>query len=230
MVIKKYAKILVLLGFVAIFSFFFKSGVHEHLTIESLKTQKEMLQLFVQQHYVASVILYILLYIVLIALILPTGGALTVLGGALFGTWQTTLYVILGATIGAITAFLLARYLFKSMIKEKYHSYIDRFNREMHAYGIYYLLVIRLIPIFPFFLINPLAGLTGVNIVTFAWTTAIGIAPATAIFAFAGQEIMKVEHIKDILSPKILVSLILLALVVLVPMFFQKWKLNRKTR
>ncbi|MFZ5997133.1 MAG: TVP38/TMEM64 family protein [Nitrospirota bacterium] len=193
-------------------------GIDEYVTFERLKEHKETLGRFVQDRYLVSVVGYILIYIVFIGLSLPGGAVLTVAGGFLFGTVLGMVYVNIAATAGACIAFLLSRHLIGSWVQQKYRRRIEKFNEEFARNGHRYLLVLRLIPVFPFFLVNLFAGITTVPFRTFLWTTSLGIIPGSAIYAFAGDQIEKIDSVNDIVTMKVMVTLLLLAFLVLAPL------------
>jgi uncharacterized membrane protein YdjX (TVP38/TMEM64 family) len=204
-----------------------QSSLGSALTFDNLKQHRQELLLLVRDHYTLSIVLFVLLYITVTALSVPGAIVLTLGGGFLYGTAPATLYVNLGATAGAVLAFLSARYLLGQQLQNKYQVQLDRFNREMEAEGWRYLLFLRLIPIFPFFLINFLSGLTRVRLRTFAWTTALGIIPGTAVFAYAGRQIGSIDSPADILSPKVVMAFVLLACFALFPALFKRIKAAR---
>jgi len=215
---RKHAKKLIfLLTLVAVIAAFRLSGIGEYLTLETVQKHRDVLVAFVQERSVLSVLLYIIIYVVVIALNIPGGAVLTMAGGYLFGTVVAVLSVNIGATAGAVLAFLTARYLLGRSLQESYGAQLAKLNSEMDRNGARYLLTLRLIPVIPFFLVNVLAGLTRVPLTTFAWTTALGIIPASAVFAFAGQQLASVRSLGDILSPRVLAAFVLLALFTLLP-------------
>lgn len=191
-------------------------------TFENLQQHRESLLLFVKDHYWLSVLSYICLYILVASLSLPGAAVLTLAGGFLFGTSASTLYVNIGATTGASFAFLVARYLLGNRLQEKYQGQLSKFNTEIERSGKSYLLTLRFIPVFPFFLINFLAGLTAIPFWTFIWTTSIGIIPGTAVYAFAGQQIGSLNSLSEILSKRIIAVFVVLALFALVPVIVKR--------
>lgn len=197
------------------------------LTFENLKQHRESLVSFVQNRYGLSVALFIAVYILATALSIPGAVILTIAGGFLFGTVVSTFYIDIGATTGATLAFLSARYLLGNRIQEKYQGQLKKFNEEFEKNGTHYLLTLRLIPVFPFFLINFLSGLTKIPIRAFIWTTALGIIPGTMIFAFAGRQIGTINSVSEILSIKVLAAFLVLALFTLVPVIIKRIR-NRK--
>lgn len=196
-------------------------NLYEYLTLETIKLHKKYLQLLVQEHFSFIALSYILFYTLLVACALPAAGVLTIAGGAMFGTLSTTLFVCIGATSGAIISFLLARYVLRDFIEQKYGIYVARINNEMIRHGYNYMLVLRLLPIMPFFIINPLVGLTRLPLFTFIWTTVVGILPGVALFAAAGQRLMMIDSMHDILSWESVLLLFLLAGLAFVPSIIQ---------
>ena len=224
---KQKKNILILILFVAVLLAVRQSPLGSMLTFDNLKQHREELLALVQDHYSLSVVLFVALYIVVTGLSIPGAVVLTLAGGFLYGTGLATLYVNLGATAGAVLAFLVARYLLGRQLQDKYRQQLDRFNQEMELSGSRYLLTLRLIPIFPFFLINFLSGLTRVPLRTFAWTTAVGIIPGTIVFAYAGRQLGSIESPADILSTKVVLALMLLAGFALIPAAVSRIKTAR---
>jgi len=214
---KSTRNILLLVLFLAVIIGLRLSGVGNLLTFENLQKNKDALLAYVQDNAVASILIYILVYIAAIALNVPGAAVLTIAGGFLFGTLPAILYVNIGATTGAVLAFLSARYLLGSRLQESYGAQLAKFNGEMEQNGNRYLLTVRLLPVFPFFLVNFLSGLTRVPLTTFAWTTSLGIIPGSLVYSFAGSQIESVHSLGDILTAKILLSFGLLALFTLAP-------------
>ncbi len=225
---KQARNILLLLLFIGVIVALRLSGVGDLLTFENLQKNRDALLAYVRGHGLSSVALYILVYTAAIALNLPGGAVLTLAGGFLFGTLPAVLYVNVGATAGAILAFLSARYLLGDRIQERYRDRLAKFNSEMERNGTRYLLTVRLIPVFPFFVVNFLAGLTRVPLSTFSWTTSLGIIPATAVFAYAGHQLEHVRSISDIFTGKVLSAFLLLALFTLAPAIISRFR-NRSS-
>ena len=215
--IKRNKKIILLFCLIAIIIALRLSPIGDIMTFENLKKNREIFFAFVQGHYLQSLAAYIALYIIIAALSVPGAGIMTLAGGFLFGVLSATVYIDVGATIGATLAFLIARYLLGTWLQEKYRNQLSTFNKEMGENGSRYLLTLRLIPVFPFFLINFLSGLTNVPVKTFVWTTALGIIPATVIFAYAGRQIGTINAVSEILSPRVIIALTVLAALALFP-------------
>lgn len=210
-------KLLWLVLFVSVVAALRYSPWGQLLTFENLKANRESLAVFVRDHYVVSVIAFIAVYIGAVALSMPGAVILTIAGGFLFGTTAGTVYVNIGATAGATLAFLIARYLLGARLQDRYRDQLSTFNRELAQNGARYLLTVRLIPVFPFFLINFLSGLTAIPVRTFIWTTSLGIMPASAVFAYAGRRLGEIESLAGILSKEMATALVFLALLALLP-------------
>ncbi len=202
------------------------------LTFENLKKNREVFVAIVQGHYLQSVATYIIVYIAVAALSIPGAGIMTLAGGFLFGVFAAVLYVDIGATTGAVLAFLTARYLLGNWLQQRYRQQLGAFNEEMRRNGPRYLLTVRLIPVFPFFIVNFLSGLTNVPVRTFAWTTAVGIVPATIIFAYAGRQLGTINTASEILSARMIAALAALAALALFPAVLRRIRsgVNRSAR
>jgi len=193
------------------------SGLHNLFTFEQLKSSKDVLQSFVHNNYLLSVTLFILIYLVSVAFSIPGATILTLTGGFVFGTILGAVYVNLGATSGAVLVFLFARYLLGDKLQEKHGNKLKKFNREVETNGYSYLLTLRFIPLFPFWMINLFAGLTKVKLRTYFWTTAVGIFPGSIVYTYTGQQLNTIDSLKDVFSINILIAFVLLALLAMIP-------------
>ena len=220
-------QLLLLLLLIAIIAAVHLSGFSGYLTSASLTEHRSLLEQTVATHYVLSVLLYILLYI-LTALAVPGALILTVAGGVLFHTFPGLVYATIGATTGGVLAFLLSRHILGNWLQTRCEAQFRQFNRELELHGHLYLITARLIPILPFFLVNYLCGLTRLRLRTFTWATAAGIFPACLVYTFAGSQIGGISSPNDLVSPRLLFSLILLAFLSLLPMISKKLRARRK--
>lgn len=219
---KRYKKrIIILIFLVALILFVRFSGIDDYMTFENLKRNRDSLQEFVKNHYILSVLCYIVIYISA-AFFVPGAIPLTVVGGLLFGVFWGTVYVCIGATVGATLAFFTARYLIGEWLQDRYRNQLRRFNKEMSRHGHYYLIMIRLTPLLPFFLINYLAGLTMIPFRVFLLTFLITLLPGSVIYAFAGQHLGTIESLEDILSVETLLIIILLLAIVILSLIAYK--------
>ena len=220
---RKYAtQLIALCVLIAIIVAIRASGAGTYLTVENLRKHKELLEQLIRARYALSVFVYILIYLTSVAFSVPGATVLTLAGGFLFHLLPGIIYVIVGATLGATLAFLLSRYILGNAIQNKYVTQLERFNRELDENGHLYLLTIRFIPVFPFFLINILAGLTKTPLRTFVWTTAAGILPGSLVYTFAGSQLGTISSVGDLFAGRILVAFLLLATLSLVPLVLKK--------
>jgi len=203
------------------------SGVDAYFTVENLRKHKDLLEQFISNHYSFSSFVFICLYLVCVALSMPGATVLTLSGGFLFHLFPGVVYVITGATLGGTCAFLLSRYILGNTIQKRYGSQLHRFNREFEENGHFYLLSVRFIPVFPFFLINMLSGLTNIGLRTFVWTTALGILPGSIVYTFAGSQLGTLHSVRDLLGGRIVIAFLLLAVLTLVPLVLKKIRANR---
>lgn len=220
-------QLLLLLLLIAIVAAVQLSGLSGYLTFASLTEHRSLLEQTVAGHYVLSVLLYLLLYI-LTALAVPGALILTVVGGVLFHTFPGLVYAALGATTGGVLAFLLSRYILGNWLQARYEAQFRQFNRDLRQHGHLYLMTARLIPVFPFFLVSYLCGLTKLSLRTFTWATAAGIFPACLVYTFAGSQMGSITSPNDLVSPRLLLSFSLLAFLALLPMLWTKLRGWRK--
>lgn len=225
---KKYTKRFIILAALIVVILILRfSGLGEFLTFENLQRNRDTLLAYVQGHYAASVAAYICVYIFVVSLNVPGAAIMTISGGFLFGTFPAVLYANVGATTGASIAFLLSRYLLGEWVQARYRTQLAGFNSEMARNGARYLITLRLIPAFPFFLINFLSGLTALPFSTFVWATSLGILPGGTIFANAGRQLGSINSPGEILSPKVILSLMVLALFAIIPALVSRWRARR---
>lgn len=208
----KYFKILIILVAVGIIGAFFALDLGQYLTLDALKQHKESIQSFYSENMLLTVAAYVIIYILVTALSLPGATIMTLAGGALFGVIQGTIIVSFSSTIGATCAFLVARYLLRDSIQKKFGEKLKEINKGVEKEGAFYLFTLRLIPIFPFFIINLVMGLTPIKTATFFIVSQLGMLLGTAIYVNAGTQISKIESLSGILSPTLLVSFVLLGI------------------
>jgi uncharacterized membrane protein YdjX (TVP38/TMEM64 family) len=216
-------KIMILISIVLLVALFFSLGLGRYLTLASLKANRAALVEFYANHRFVMAAVFIAVYIVQTALSLPGAAVLSLAAGAVFGVVRGALYVNIGATIGATLAFLVARYLFRDTIQKKFGSRLETMNRELEHSGINYLLFLRLVPVFPFFLINLAAGLTKIPLRTFFLGTLVGIIPGSFVFCNAGASLATITSMSDIAAPRVLGSFALLGVFALVPVVYRKF-------
>jgi len=216
-----YKKILIALVIAAAIVLIRVLGFDQLLSLETFRQYRDQLLAFTDRHYIPTVAIFVLIYITAVALSIPGATVLTLSAGFLFG-FIGVLYVNIGATAGACLAFGVARYLLGDWIQKRYEEKLASFNREIAENGYNYLLTLRFIPLFPFFLINLFAGLTRVPLFTFAWTTMIGILPGSFVYIYTGRQLGIIDKPGDILSGELLLAFILLGLLALSPVIAKK--------
>jgi uncharacterized membrane protein YdjX (TVP38/TMEM64 family) len=214
----------VMVGLIAAFFYF---DLSRYLSLEALKQHRDQLVLFTDTHYAVSILLFILAYVVVAGLALPGAVILTLAGGFLFGSVLGTLFVNLGATTGAVLAFLASRYLLHDAVEKKFGTWLGPFQEGFAKDGFSYLLTLRLIPLFPFFVVNLVSGLTRVSVGTYAAATAIGIIPGSFVYAYAGRQLGSINTLKEIASPNVIGAFVLLGLFALIPIAYKKFTAKR---
>lgn len=176
-----------LLLLVSIGSLIVAMGWHRYLTLEHLAQNRDSLRTMIESHYVLALVAFTALYAVTVALSIPGGVVLTIAGGFLFGWLIGGVLSIVGATIGATAIYLVARSALRDVLIAKADPRLQRFADGFREDALSYLLFLRLIPVFPFWLVNLAPGLLGVPFWTYVTTTFIGIIPGTFAFALAGN-------------------------------------------
>ena len=216
-----------IIGFVLFFAIILLRyfGFGDYLTFEQLKSNRNYLKQLVGSHYWFSVATYLGIYIVVIVCCIPATPLLTIVGGFLFGVVPGILYALIGATIGATISFLLVRYVLKNTVSIYFHDRIEQFNKQIRVYGMAsYLLILQLVTIFPFFIVNTLAGLANVPLWTFVWTSLVGSFPSLLVYTLAGRQLVTIESARDIFSPSVLIVFVILILIVLFPLFLRRFR------
>ena len=189
---------------------FFISDLHQYLSLEVLKAEQATIELYRHEHPVLAVVFYMLVYIVVTGLSLPGATLLTLAGGAVFGVLWGTLIVSFASTIGATFAFLAARFLFRDTVNSRFAARLKSINEGIDRDGAFYLFTLRLVPIFPFFMINLTMGLTALRLWTFFWVSQLGMLAGTVVYINAGTQLAKIDSLSGILSPAVLGSFVLL--------------------
>ncbi|MCA9461400.1 MAG: TVP38/TMEM64 family protein [Nitrospira sp.] len=218
-----YGKVITALILLAGIGAFFFFDLSSYLSLESIKANRDALLSYTASNFGVAITVFIVLYIVQTAFSLPGGAILTLTGGFLFGSFLGTIVVNIGATIGATLAFLAARYLLRDWVEHKFGARLKTIQAGFSKNAFSYLMTLRLIPAFPFFLVNLVSGLTRVSIGTYALATALGIIPGSFVFAFAGRQLGTINSLSEIASPPVLLAFTLLGLLALLPIAYRKW-------
>ena len=225
--ILKYLPILVI--FLGMASLYF-SGVYQYLSLDYLRLYHKSLKTFVEMHPIAVPIAFCLVYIISTTLSVPGAVFLTLLGGYLFLQPFSTIYVVLSATFGATLIFLAARTALKEILKKKAGPFLQKMEKGFQENAISYLLFLRFVPLFPFWLVNIAPAFFGVSLITFVWTTLVGIFPGTLVFTLAGGGFEKILEknetfsITTIFNIQIKIALVLLGIIALAPIIWKKFK------
>lgn len=191
---------------------FFALDVHLLLTLEGLK---QGLADFEAQRSAAPLLtggLFLLLYVLVTALSLPGAAVMTIAAGALFGLAWGTVLVSFASSIGATLAFMVSRYLMRDSVQKRFGDRLQAVNDGIEKGGAFYLFTLRLVPVFPFFLINLLMGLTPIRAVTFYWVSQVGMLAGTLVYVNAGTQLAQLDSLSGILSPSLLLSFALLGI------------------
>ncbi len=201
---------------VILIGLFFVFDLHHFLTLAELKSRQEAFQQFYLANRLVTLGSYFFLYIVVTALSLPGAAVMTLAGGALFGFLPALIVVSFASTIGATLAFLVSRFLLREWVQGKFGERLKALNDGIAKEGGFYLFTLRLVPLFPFFVINLVMGLTPMRVWTYYWVSQVGMLAGTAVFVNAGTQLGQIESLGGILSPGLLFSFVLLGIFPLV--------------
>ena len=208
----RHKKIVFLTGIVALIGLFFAFDLHRYLTLSELKLRQESFADYYAQKRLLTLGIYFILYVAVTALSLPGAAVMTLASGTLFGFWPALLVVSFASTIGATGAFLASRFLLRDWVQARFGERLKAINNGVEREGAFYLFSLRLVPLFPFFVINLLMGLTSMRTLTFYWVSQVGMLAGTAVYVNAGTELGQISSLSGILSPGLLVSFVLLGL------------------
>ncbi|PAU81951.1 pyridine nucleotide-disulfide oxidoreductase [Halovibrio salipaludis] len=198
---------------------FFVFDLGRFLELGVLKDHQANLAALIEQNLLVSLSLFFVIYVTVTALSLPGAAVMTLAGGALLGFGWGLLVISFASTIGATLAFLVARFLFRDTLRKRYAGYLKKIDDGIQRDGAFYLATLRLIPVFPFFVINIVLGLTGMKTWTFYWVSQLAMLPGTAVFVNAGTQLAQIESMGDIISPELLLSFVLLGVFPLIARF-----------
>ncbi|WP_432695597.1 FAD-dependent oxidoreductase [Marinobacterium sp. YM272] len=208
---------LVLLGIIVlVVAGFFLFGGQDLLTLESLKASLDRFHGWRDQHALLVSVGFFLVYVLVTALSLPGAAVMTLAGGALFGLLWGVLLISFASSIGATLAFLVSRYLLHDWVQSRFGQRLAPINRGIEKDGAFYLFTLRLVPLFPFFLINLLMGLTPIRARTFYWVSQVGMLAGTIVYVNAGTQLGQLESLSDVLSADLIISFALLGVFPLV--------------
>ena len=202
---------LLILIMLAIIAFFFYD-IQQYATLDYIKAKQQNIFEYYKQNVFFVLVLFIFLYVLVTALSLPVATFLTLLGGALFGFSTGLIIVSFASTIGATLAFLMARFLAQNYVQKYYKKQLSKINKKFKSEGAFYLFALRLVPVFPFFIINVVMGLMTIKTWTFYWVSQLGMLPGTIVYVYAGTQLVQIETFSDITTPSMLIAFALLGL------------------
>ena len=209
---KKIIKIGLLILLASAIAAFFALDLGQYATLDYVKGQQHSLLEYYEQNTALVLAIFGLTYVLVTALSLPAAAALTLLGGALFGLPVGLVIVSFASTIGATLAFLMARFLARDYVQKNYSKQLSKINAGFEREGAFYLFALRLVPAFPFFMINVVMALMPIRTWTFYWVSQLGMLPGTAVYVYAGTQLAQIESFSDIASPSLLIAFALLGL------------------
>ncbi|EGQ7880416.1 TVP38/TMEM64 family protein [Vibrio cholerae] len=182
----------------------------QYLTLDVAKAKQAELANYIDAHLLQAALIYFVVYVLLTAFSIPGATVVTLLGAALFGFWLSLLLASFASTIGATLAFLSSRFLLRDWVQAKFADKLQTINQGIERDGAFYLLSLRLIPIFPFFLINLVMGLTPISTWRYYWVSQLGMLPGTAVYLNAGTQLAEISSLGEIVSLPVLASFVLL--------------------
>lgn len=206
-------KKIALLGVIvaAIFSFFY-FDLNSYLTLQGMKDSLDTFQSQIAQNPVLSIGVFFAIYVAVTALSLPGAAILTLAAGALFGLVQGLVIVSFASSVGATLAFLVSRFILRDTVRNKFREKLKKIDEGVEKQGAFYLFTLRLVPVFPFFLINLLMGLTSLKTWTFYWVSQVGMLAGTAVYVNAGTQLAQIDSLSGIVSPGLIFSFVLLGI------------------
>ncbi len=209
---KYLSKLALMLLLIALAVSFFAFDLEQYLTLDSLKEHRSAFEHFYAQNAGLAILIYFVGYVVVAALSLPGATVMTLAGGMLFGLGTGTLVVSFASSIGATLAFLVARFLLGTSVQSKFGDKLAAINEGIRKDGAFYLFTLRLVPLFPFFVINLVMGLTSIRTLVFYIVSQVGMLPGTLVYVNAGTQLARVSSLQDILSPALIFSFVLLGI------------------
>ena len=225
--LNKIVIVLVIIVLVAVFKIF---NLGDYLTLTYIKESQEKFQVIYSDNHAAVIGSYMLIYILVTSLSLPGAVVMTLAGGAFFGLLVGTVVVSFASTIGGTLACFVSRFILRDWIQSRFGEKLKMVNEGVDKEGAFYLFTVRLIPVFPFWLINLVMGLTSMRLVTFYWVSQLGMLAGTIVFVNAGKELAKIDSLSGILSPTLIMSFVLLGLFPLITRKLLGWYKRKKVR
>lgn len=225
---KKIKKIIIAFIIIGLIIAFKVSGLSQYVSFSYLKESRETLVSIYEERTVVFIAAYFFIYIILTSLSLPGASPLTIAGGWVMGFWVGTLVVSFASTIGATVACFVSRFLLRDWVQNKFGNKIKKVNEGVEREGVFYLFTLRLIPLFPFWMINLSMGLTKMPLIKYYWVSQIGMLPGTMVYVNAGKELGQIDSLKGILSPSLIISFALIGIFPLVVKKLVNWYRARR--
>ena len=197
---------------VALIASFFVLDLNQYLTLESLKSNQQDLAQYIEANWLIAFIGYLVIYAAATALSVPGAAILTLGAGALFGFGWGLLLASFASSIGATLAFLASRFLLRDWVKNTFSKKLESIDKGVEKDGAFYLLSLRLVPIFPFFIINLVMGVTSIKTWTYYWVSQLGMLIGTAVYVNAGTQLVEINQLSDIISTDLILSFVLLGI------------------
>ena len=191
---------------------FFALDLTQYFTLDFLKSRQAGLEEYFRANPLRTALIYFGVYIAVTGLSLPGAAVLTLVGGAIFGLLRGTVIVSFASSIGATLAFLASRFMFRDWVQQRFRANLEAINRGVERDGPFYLFTLRLVPYFPFFVINLVMGLTPMRTATFYVVSQVGMLAGTLVFVNAGSELARIDSASDLISPTLLTAFVLLGL------------------
>jgi uncharacterized membrane protein YdjX (TVP38/TMEM64 family) len=217
-------KVALLAVFIGGIAAFFALGGQHYLSLETIKANRDALLQFTNEHFVAALVSAFLLYVAAVALSLPGALILSLTVGFVFGRWVGTALAVVAATTGATIVFLAARYIVADAARQRLGAWGEKINAGFTAGAFNYMLFLRLVPVFPFFLVNLAPAFTSIPLRTYFLATLFGIIPGTFVFVNLGETLGRIESLQGLVSIETLGAFALLGALALVPILVKRFK------
>ncbi len=217
-------KVALLTVFIGGIAAFFALGGQHYLSLETIKANRDALLQFTHQHFVAALVCAFVLYVTAVALSLPGALLLSLTVGFVFGRWVGTALAVVAATTGATIVFLAARYIVADAARQRLGAWGEKINAGFTAGAFNYMLFLRLVPVFPFFLVNLAPAFTSIPLRTYFLATLVGIIPGTFVFVNLGETLGRIESLQGLVSVETLGAFALLGVLALVPILVKRFK------
>jgi uncharacterized membrane protein YdjX (TVP38/TMEM64 family) len=227
------SKVILIVVLIVAITVFFTMDFDYYLSFEALRDNRERMIDWYHEHYLMTVILFVLTYVMLVAFSFPGAVWMTLAGGFIFGPLQATIYVVVPATLGAFIVFSLAKFYFMDFFKAKSGKAIEKMETGFRLNALSYILFLRLVPVFPFWMVNLVPAFLGVSVRIFIIGTGIGIIPGTAVFCWVGSGLGVVldagnvlNPIEILLRPETIGPIVSLGILSLIPIIYKKFNNN----